>query len=62
MTTALSPALTTALSSPAGTEQPAAAVACTACPHPLAGHDRISLRFCEATLASHSSRGCACST
>ena len=26
--------------------------ACAACPHPLAAHDAISLRFCRATTAS----------
>ncbi|MGY2084674.1 RGCVC family protein [Blastococcus sp. SYSU DS0539] len=52
--------MTTALSSPADTEQPAAALSCTACPHPLAGHDRISLRFCEATRTHDSARGCVC--
>ncbi|MGY2064991.1 RGCVC family protein [Blastococcus sp. SYSU DS0619] len=55
-------ALTTALPAPAGTQLPAGAVSCTACPHPLEAHDRISLRFCEATRVSSSSRGCACST
>ena len=36
---------------------------CTACPHPLAAHDPISLRFCRATVASsgeHPTRGCVC--
>ena len=52
--------MTIALSSPVETEQLVVAVSCTACPHPLADHDRISLRFCQATRASDSSRGCAC--
>jgi hypothetical protein len=34
--------------------------ACTVCPHPLDGHDRISLRFCQATQASATTRGCIC--
>jgi hypothetical protein len=34
--------------------------ACAVCAHPIAGHDRISLRFCQATQASAMTRGCAC--
>jgi hypothetical protein len=34
--------------------------ACAVCPHPLAAHDRISLRFCHATQASATTRGCVC--
>jgi hypothetical protein len=34
--------------------------ACAACPHALAAHDRISLRFCQATQASAATRGCVC--
>jgi hypothetical protein len=34
---------------------------CAACPHPLAAHDTISLRFCSATEAQASTtRGCVC--
>jgi hypothetical protein len=40
---------------------------CGACPHPLAAHDAISLRFCRATTASieastvdTTTRGCVC--
>jgi hypothetical protein len=34
---------------------------CAVCPHPLAAHDTISLRFCSATAAQASStRGCVC--
>ena len=33
---------------------------CAACPHPLSAHDRIGLRFCAATTAGTSDRGCAC--
>jgi len=40
------------------------AATCGVCPHPLADHDRISLRFCQATEArgSHvaATRGCVC--
>jgi hypothetical protein len=34
--------------------------ACAACPHPLAGHDAIALRFCRATVTSDLDRGCVC--
>ena len=38
--------------------------ACAVCPHGLASHDRISLRFCQATQAHPSdeatTRGCVC--
>jgi hypothetical protein len=38
-----------------------AAGACAVCPHPLAAHDTISLRFCRATEAQASTtRGCVC--
>ncbi len=33
---------------------------CAACPHPLASHDRIALRFCTATTSENHSRGCVC--
>jgi hypothetical protein len=33
---------------------------CAACPHPIATHDRISLRFCTATTSEKHSRGCVC--
>jgi hypothetical protein len=40
---------------------PLAAGACAVCPHPLAAHDAISLRFCRATeSAAATSRGCVC--
>ena len=48
---------------------PAVDRVCAVCPHPLAGHDRISLRFCQATLAQAlvpdettgtTTRGCVC--
>lgn len=54
---------TDATTVPAPTVQaatPAAADACDACPHPLSGHDAISLRFCRATVAIASSRACVC--
>ncbi|HET6392532.1 MAG TPA: RGCVC family protein [Blastococcus sp.] len=43
---------------------PVGAGTCGVCPHALADHDRISLRFCQAT-ASHgtdaaTTRGCVC--
>jgi len=36
---------------------------CAVCPHPIAAHDAISLRFCRATEApsgGHTTRGCVC--
>ena len=45
---------------------PVATTSCAVCPHPLADHDRISLRFCQATQPSGSAagttRGCVCPT
>jgi hypothetical protein len=35
-------------------------VACPACPHDIAAHDRISLRFCAVTTSRALERGCAC--
>ena len=34
--------------------------ACAVCPHQVTAHDRISLRFCHATQASATTRGCVC--
>ena len=34
---------------------------CPSCPHPLADHDPIGLRFCRATR-SGDDRGCVCRT
>jgi hypothetical protein len=34
--------------------------ACSVCPHALAAHDAISLRFCRATRAAATTRGCVC--
>jgi hypothetical protein len=37
--------------------------ACTSCPHPLAAHDAISVRFCRATAGltgGTTTRGCVC--
>ncbi len=33
---------------------------CDVCPHPVAAHDAIALRFCRATLAASIDRGCVC--
>ena len=33
---------------------------CDVCPHPLAHHDPIGLRFCRATRNSAIDRGCVC--
>lgn len=43
--------------SPAGGEP---AVACSACGHPWAEHDRIAARFCAATTVGRHDRGCVC--
>jgi hypothetical protein len=52
----------TTLPQPAADARPAdtATEACPACPHPLADHDPIGLRFCRATTAGSVSRGCVC--
>jgi hypothetical protein len=34
--------------------------ACAVCPHALATHDAISVRFCQATQAAATTRGCVC--
>jgi hypothetical protein len=45
----------------APSDAPLEAGTCAVCPHPLAAHDRISLRFCRATEAQASTtRGCVC--
>jgi hypothetical protein len=56
------PTATQTLPDPAvGTGAPVAADACAVCPHPIAAHDAISLRFCRATEASAATnRGCVC--
>ncbi len=33
---------------------------CGSCPHPVAAHDPIGLRFCRATRAGDIDRGCVC--
>jgi hypothetical protein len=33
---------------------------CVVCPHPWSGHDRVSTRFCTATVAGGYNRGCVC--
>jgi hypothetical protein len=33
---------------------------CDVCPHPVGGHDAIALRFCRATRAAATVRGCVC--
>jgi hypothetical protein len=56
------PTATTTVSAPdVATDAPLDAGACVVCPHPLAAHDAISLRFCRATGAQASTtRGCVC--
>ncbi|QXG76359.1 RGCVC family protein [Modestobacter sp. L9-4] len=34
---------------------------CPACAHPMSAHDRIGVRFCLATTAGGTRRGCVCS-
>jgi hypothetical protein len=34
---------------------------CDVCPHLLASHDTIGLRFCRATIGGAMTRGCICS-
>jgi hypothetical protein len=42
-------------------DEPVAAGSCAVCPHPLAAHDAISLRFCRASEAqATTTRGCVC--
>jgi hypothetical protein len=42
-------------------DAPVAADACAVCPHPIAAHDAISLRYCRATGAqAATNRGCVC--
>jgi hypothetical protein len=51
------------VSTPVVTEQAATqpnAVACMACGHPVASHDRISGRYCDATIAHAATRRCIC--
>ena len=33
---------------------------CAVCPHPVARHDSMGLRFCHATLKGGIARGCIC--
>jgi hypothetical protein len=33
---------------------------CDVCPHDVAGHDAIGLRFCRATVSGALTRGCIC--
>lgn len=40
--------------------QPLDRADCAACPHPVARHDSLGLRFCHATLKGAIARGCIC--
>ena len=40
--------------------QPLDRADCAACPHPVARHDSLGLRFCHATLKAAIARGCIC--
>jgi hypothetical protein len=53
MTTSLQPQLTTVPDSPD-------ARPCGVCAHGLADHDRVGLRYCEATQTGALSRNCIC--
>jgi hypothetical protein len=48
---------TVVLASPRPVEETGA---CAVCQHRLDAHDHISLRFCQATQASATTRGCVC--
>ena len=53
--------MTTAQTQSTTATAPAEAAACAVCPHPLAAHDAISLRYCSATAAqAATTRGCVC--
>jgi hypothetical protein len=38
----------------------AGGVMCAVCPHPMDDHDLIGVRYCAATAARSTSRGCVC--
>ena len=40
--------------------QPLDGADCAVCPHPVARHDAMGLRFCHATLKGAIARGCIC--
>jgi hypothetical protein len=40
--------------------QPLDGADCGVCPHPVARHDSMGLRFCHATLKGAIARGCIC--
>ena len=40
--------------------QPLDRADCAACPHPVARHDSLGLRFCHATVKGDLARGCIC--
>lgn len=41
-------------------ETPGGGEPCAVCPHPWSEHDTRDVRFCTATAASSSARGCIC--
>jgi hypothetical protein len=45
---------------PEATPQSVNDPACTVCPHPVADHDAVGLRFCRATRDAAHVRGCVC--
>ncbi|WP_222269820.1 RGCVC family protein [Modestobacter marinus] len=45
---------------PEATPESGTAPGCDVCPHRVADHDAISLRFCRATRDSVTAQGCVC--
>ncbi|MBB3082448.1 RGCVC family protein [Geodermatophilus sabuli] len=57
------PTPTTTVARPDQDEHPlesGADAGCAVCPHPIAGHDPIALRYCRATQDTAAQRGCVC--
>lgn len=52
--------MTDAPPSTTGLDAAADPTTCAACPHRWGAHDPIGRRFCSATTAGGSARGCAC--
>jgi hypothetical protein len=62
MVTAPAPSTTSPPTPGVRSDDTAPAAVCAVCPHPLAAHDAISRRFCQATQAHAMTRGCVCPT
>jgi hypothetical protein len=54
------PTVAPSQSSAVDTKPDAIPIGCDACGHPLASHDAISLRYCQATQAQALTRNCIC--